>query len=146
VELRPCAGGGVHARFRFDGTTCSNLGCSLTFYYDVRLGPAEEGYPIREQHCAPAPGDTGHTAMCKYIADGPALLADVERDQPLAGRPLGDVFSWKRAVCSTGCYCEPASREHKWGLVLETIHYALNSGDRPPGLSHASEARTGNSK
>jgi hypothetical protein len=24
-----------------------------------------------------------------------------------------------------GCYCEPNSRKHKWGLVLETIHYAL---------------------
>jgi hypothetical protein len=125
VELKPCANGGVHARFRFDGTTCSNLGRSLTFYYDVALGPAEEGYPIREQHCTPAPGDTGHMAMCKYITDGPPLLADVEREKPLAGRPLADVFSWKRAICSTGCYCEPASREHKWGLVLETIHYAL---------------------
>jgi hypothetical protein len=125
VELAPRADGGIDARFRFDGTTCSNLGRSLTFYYDIRLGPAEEGYPIREQHCAPAPGDTGHTAMCKFLTDGPQLLADVEREKPLAGRPLGDVFSWKRAVCSTGCYCEPASREHKWGLVLETIHYAL---------------------
>jgi hypothetical protein len=24
-----------------------------------------------------------------------------------------------------GCYCEASSRDHKWGLVLETIHYAL---------------------
>jgi hypothetical protein len=23
------------------------------------------------------------------------------------------------------CYCEPKSRQHKWGLVLETIHFAL---------------------
>jgi hypothetical protein len=137
VELAPTGDGGVHARFRFDGTTCSNLGRALTFYYDVRLGPAGEGYPIREQHCTPAPGDTGHTAMCKYISDGPSLLADVEREKPLAGQPLGDVFSWKRAVCSTGCYCEPASREHKWGLVLETIHYAL-SGDTPPELPSTS--------
>jgi hypothetical protein len=132
VELEPRDDGGVHARFRFDGTTCSNLGRSLTFYYDVRLGPAEEGYPIREQHCTPAPGDTGHTAMCKYLTDGQSLLADVEREKPLAGQPLTDVLSWKRAVCSTGCYCEPASREHKWGLVLETIHYALAHREKRP--------------
>jgi hypothetical protein len=25
-----------------------------------------------------------------------------------------------------GCYCDAASRQHKWGLVLETIHYALH--------------------
>jgi hypothetical protein len=24
-----------------------------------------------------------------------------------------------------GCYCEPAGRKYKWGLVLETIHFAL---------------------
>jgi hypothetical protein len=125
VQLDPTGDGGVHARFRFDGTTCSNLGQPLTFYYDVRLGSAAEGYPIREQHCAPAPCDKGHTAMCKYLTDGPSLLAEVDREKPLSGQPLADVFSWKRAVCSTGCYCEPASREHKWGLVLETIHYAI---------------------
>jgi hypothetical protein len=28
-------------------------------------------------------------------------------------------------VSPAGCYCEPDSRQHKWGLVLETIHYAL---------------------
>ena len=28
-----------------------------------------------------------------------------------------------------GCYCEPASRKHKWGLVLETIHFALAAID-----------------
>jgi len=38
---------------------------------------------------------------------------------------LNAVLSWRRAACAAGCYCEPSSREHKWGLVLETIHYAL---------------------
>jgi len=32
-------------------------------------------------------------------------------------------------VSSTGCYCDEASRAHKWGLVLETIHYALATAD-----------------
>jgi len=31
-----------------------------------------------------------------------------------------------RPASPAGCYCEPASRQHKWGLVLETIHYALD--------------------
>jgi hypothetical protein len=26
---------------------------------------------------------------------------------------------------AAGCYCESTSRDHKWGLVFETIHYAL---------------------
>jgi hypothetical protein len=29
---------------------------------------------------------------------------------------------------SAGCYCEPNSRTYKWGLVLETIHFALARG------------------
>jgi len=35
------------------------------------------------------------------------------------------VIAWSRPLNGAGCYCEPNSRKHKWGLVLETIHYAL---------------------
>jgi hypothetical protein len=34
-------------------------------------------------------------------------------------------LSWRRADCGAGCYCDASSREHKWGLVFETIHHAL---------------------
>jgi hypothetical protein len=116
---------GIDAVFRYDGTTCTNMGQPLAFYYGVKLGPREEGYPIREQWCGPAPGDTGHTYMCRYRTDPGSLMAAIAADKPLLGRRLDEVLTWKRDVCSAGCYCEPASREHKWGLVLETIHYAL---------------------
>ncbi len=46
-------------------------------------------------------------------------------EQPLNGKPLNDVLGWTRAASGAGCYCEPESRQHKWGLVLETIHFAL---------------------
>jgi hypothetical protein len=116
---------GVDAVFRYDGTTCSNMGRPLTFYYGVKLGAREDGYPIREQWCGPAPGDTGHTYMCKYLSGAAPLMAAIAAEKPLLGRRLDEVLTWKRDICSAGCYCEPASREHKWGLVLETIHYAL---------------------
>jgi hypothetical protein len=116
---------GVDAVFRYDGTTCSNMGRPLTFYYGVKLGTREDGYPIREQWCGPAPGDTGHTYMCKYLSGAAPLMAAIAAEKPLLGRRLDEVLTWKRDICSAGCYCEPASREHKWGLVLETIHYAL---------------------
>jgi hypothetical protein len=35
------------------------------------------------------------------------------------------VLPWRRGSSVAGCFCEADSREHKWGLVLETIHYAL---------------------
>jgi len=115
----------VDALFRYEGTTCTNEGRPIAFDYIVRLGPREEGYPIREQHCVPAPGGTGHMHMCRYARDADELMSDIDREKPLSGQPLNGVFTWTRPSCAAGCYCEPASREHKWGLVLETIHYAL---------------------
>jgi hypothetical protein len=130
LRLRRTEDGGVEAQFRYDGTTCTNSGRPLAFDYAVKLGPKEAGFPLLEQHCSPAPGDGGHTAMCRYQAEGEALLAAIERENPLQGRPLADVFEWRRPASPAGCYCDAASRDHKWGLVLETIHYALRqNGD-----------------
>ena len=53
------------------------------------------------------------------------LMVAIDHDKPLLGRPLNDVLDWKRPITAPACYCEPNSRKHKWGLVLETIHYAL---------------------
>jgi hypothetical protein len=121
--------GAIDAVFRYDGTTCSNMGRPLTFHYSVKLGPPEEGYPIREQQCVPAPGDTGHEHMCQY--DNGRLLTAIDGENPLLGQPLDDVLVWQRPDCAAGCYCDPAGREHKWGLVLETIHYALTHKEKP---------------
>jgi hypothetical protein len=117
--------GSVEAEFRYDGTTCTNMGRPMEFRYRVTLGPRREGYPIRRQHCGPAPGDEGHTYMCRYMTSSEQLMVAIENERPLLDQPLNDVLSWQRPEASAGCYCEPASRKHKWGLVLETIHYAL---------------------
>ena len=117
--------GSVAAVFRYEGTTCTNMGRPLHFHYHVTLGPREDSYPILEQWCGPAPGDDGYTAMCRYLSDPDELMASIGRDHPLSGQPLDEVVRWKRPASLAGCYCEPESRQHKWGLVLETIHYAL---------------------
>jgi hypothetical protein len=123
LSLNPRGDGAIEAVFRYDGTTCSNMGRPLAFHYSVKLGPPEGGYLIREQQCVPAPGDTGHTHMCQY--DGGRLLSAIDCEKPLLGQPLDRVLLWQRSDCAAGCYCDPAGREHKWGLVLQTIHYAL---------------------
>lgn len=120
------AAGVVNAVFRYDGTTCSNMGRSLAFQYRVTLGPRSEGFPIQAQTCSPVPDDDGHEAMCEYLRDGQRLMNTIAHEQPLIGRPINDVLTWSRPLLGPGCYCEAESREHKWGLVLETIHYALN--------------------
>ena len=68
--------------------------------------------------------------MCRYMDNGDTLIAIDRRRQPLLGQPLDDVLAWQRPTVRAGCYCEPASRMHKWGLVLETIHFALAERER----------------
>jgi len=126
------ADGSIDATFRYDGTTCTNIGRPIAFDYHVTLGPAAEGFPIRRESCGPAPGDTGHAFMCRYLSHPDELMASIAAERPLVGQRLDDAIGWRRPAASAGCYCEPESRLHKWGLVLETIHYAL--------------ARTGNTK
>ena len=126
LSLETRSDGAVDARFRYEGTTCSNMGRPLTFQYEVTLGPRREGYPIREQRCGPSPKDTGHIFMCQYLTNAGPLMAAIDREKPLLGEPLDRVLSWQRPANPAGCYCEAAAREHKWGLVLETIHYALH--------------------
>ncbi|MGD0616986.1 MAG: hypothetical protein ABSB67_04920 [Bryobacteraceae bacterium] len=125
LSLHPREDGGIDALFRYDGTTCTNMGRPLAFHYNISLGPREAGFPIRDQRCAPAPGDRGHTYMCEFIREGSGLLLEIAGEKPLLGRPLNEVLAWTRSSSPAGCYCDPESREHKWGLVLETVHYAL---------------------
>lgn len=125
LTMQTAQDGSLDAVFRYDGTTCTNMGRPLTFLYTVKLGSRAKGYPIREQHCVPAPGDTGHIHMCEYLENPLRLMTAIEREKPLNGEPLRAVLSWRREPGSGGCFCTQASRDHKWGMVLETIHYAL---------------------
>jgi hypothetical protein len=115
----------VEAQFRYEGTTCSNMGRSLEYDYHIKLGSSEEGYNIVDARCVPAPGDTGHTYMCQYLEDPETLTNKIENEKPMLGKPLNDVLTWERPFTPSGCYCLPASREYKWGLVFEVLHYAL---------------------
>lgn len=122
--------GTVDALFRYEGTTCSNMGRTIRFDYRVTLGPREQGYPIRDEKCAPAPGDEGHKFMCRYMANAEHLMVAIDHEKPLLGQPLNDVLTWQRQATGAGCSCEPGDRKHKWGLVFETIHYALVQRDK----------------
>lgn len=131
LSLHPQPNGAIDAVFRYEGTTCTNMGRPLVFQYCVSLGPREQGYPIQEQQCGPATEDTGHTHMCRYLDAAGELMSAIAREKPFLGQLLNTVLAWKRPECAPGCYCEPSSREHKWGIVLETIHYALHQNQEP---------------
>jgi hypothetical protein len=125
VRLEHRENGAVDAWFRFDGTTCTNLGRPLAFDYHVTLSGSHDGCKILQTDCHPAPGDEGHTQMCAYLGDAGALLDAIAEETPLLGRPLSDVLGWARPVAPSGCHCNADSRTHKWGLALEAIHYTL---------------------
>jgi hypothetical protein len=135
VRLAPRADGAVEARFRFDGTTCSNLGQPLAFDYVVLLGAPETGGAILEAACRPAPGDVGHTKMCAWLNDAAALERALAVEKPLLGRPLAEVLTWTRPAAPSGCFCNAESRLHNWGVALEAIHFALaQTAARPRAL------------
>lgn len=115
----------IQATFRYQGTTCSNLGHILEFDYHIKIASPQKEYKIVEASCMPAPGDVGYTYMCRYLEDPDLLMRAVQNEISLVGRPLNDVVHWKREYNPTACYCQPSSRAHKWGLVLEVLHYAL---------------------
>jgi len=117
--------GAVVAGFRYEGTTCSNMGRALEYDYRVKLAAPADRYRILEMQCAPASGDTGHQFQCEFLNDAETLMRHIAGEKPLLGRPLDDVLTWKREYNPSGCFCDLPRREHKWGLVLEVIHFAL---------------------
>jgi hypothetical protein len=125
LQLRVLPDRTIEARFRYDGTTCSNLGQPLAFDYHVRLSSPEAGLTVTEARCAPAPEDTGHTSMCRYLVERSSFLDTIAAERPLIGCPLDDVLAWRREPSPAGCFCDARARAHKWGLVFEVLHYTL---------------------
>jgi hypothetical protein len=125
LSINTNSDGSLDATFRYEGTTCTNMGRPLAFDYNVKLGARAQGYPILEQRCVPTSGDIGHTKMCQYLENPEGLMTSIASEKPLAGEHLNSILTWQRKPNAAGCYCEPESRDHKWGLVLETIHFAL---------------------
>jgi len=130
LALKTLPDGSVEAQFRYDGTTCSNMGQPLEFHYRIKLSPAADGYRITEADCTPGPDDTGHTQQCEYLNDAIGLMGSIANEKPLLGQPLNDVLSWERAANPSGCYCDIERRMHKWGIVFEVIHHALVQNEK----------------
>ena len=126
IEERP--DGGLAARFRFDGTTCSSLGMPLSFDYSIHLGADNpDGRRIVDTTCRPAEGDCGHRSMCGYLADPERMKAAFDK-QPWRGRRLDDAVGQSGEISPSGCLCLESNRNHKWSIVLHTLHYHLQTG------------------
>jgi hypothetical protein len=116
----------IRARFRFEGSTCSNLGVPITIDYHIYLERnGGDGYRVTHSSCKPADGDVGVRSTCAYL-DNPALhMAEMDSYQPLIGMRLDDALAWNPPISQSGCLCSQAAQNHKWRIVLQTIHFAL---------------------
>jgi hypothetical protein len=120
----------VTALFRYEGTTCSNMGHPVNFDYHIKLRPEAGGYRIIGLECSPGKDDDGYTYMCDYIRDPDALMDSILSGKPLLGKPLDQIFEWQRGYDPDGCFCHAGARDYKWGLVLETLHFRLRKRDK----------------
>jgi hypothetical protein len=140
LQLKTRHDDSIEARFRYEGTTCSNMGRALEFDYHIILGPARDGHRNIESSCRPAPGDTGHASQCEYLKDAASFMHSIDTEKPLRGCPLNDVLVWQRPYSPSGCYCDAERRSHKWGLVFEVIHYALVQREKEKMSGHGQPA------
>jgi len=115
--------GTIHALFRFEGSTCSNVPFNLI--YSIRLASAANRHCLLTLGCAPTAGDDGHQRMCSYLESADQLLATLQAERPLLGQPLDAVLEWHPATSPAGCVCAASARAHKWLAILHTVHFAL---------------------
>jgi len=115
------------ARFRFDGSTCANMGLPLAFDYEVRLQPeAAGGHRILSSTCEPAEKHSGYQSMCAFLDKPERYMTQLRAHQPLVGQSLSSALTWQSPTSPAGCLCTRASQDHKWRIVLQSVHYALH--------------------
>ena len=118
--------GRLTASFRTAGSTCANMGLPLAFDYQANLERATDGkLHFTGFSCAPAEGDTNHRSTCQFLSNPDGFAAGIEEHPPLLGKPLEDALHWNPDVSPAGCLCLRSSRDHKWRIVVQTLHYAL---------------------
>ncbi len=114
------------AKFRLDGSTCTNMGTPLAFDYKIRLKREETGgHRILSSTCEPAENHTGYQNMCAYLDKPDRYMTQLRAHQPLVGQSLSNALTWQSPTSPAGCLCTRASQDHKWRIVLQTLHFAL---------------------
>lgn len=122
----------VKATFRFDGSTCSNMGRPLSFVFCAVLMEVSGEWKICSMQVRPAEEDQGHREMCGYLGRKALFLNEIEHEVILVGEPLASALDWNRDIAPSGCLCSQGNRNHKWRIVLQTIHFALSQQTQHP--------------
>ena len=85
------------ALFRYEGTTCSNMGRAIAFRLS-REARTARAKVIRSanRHCGPRPAMKAIRYMCRYMTNAEHLMVAIDHEKPLLGQPLNDVLTWHR--------------------------------------------------
>ena len=118
--------GNIKAKFLWEGSTCGNMGQPLWFVYNIKLSSQINGYHILEKNCHPLEHDSNYQKMCAFRKNGETLLEKIKYHQPLLGQPLAAAINWNPDVLPAGCQCSRPLQDHKWKIVLQTLHYRLH--------------------
>lgn len=125
LTLLAQADGKLEATFQADGSTCTNMGTPLIFVFRVSLQKKGDDYEITEVSCTPAENHKGYQSMCAYLSNPDRFMTNLDEYRPLVGKPLSDALTWDASISPAGCLCTRPSQDHKWRIVFQTIHFAL---------------------
>jgi hypothetical protein len=117
--------GRTKASFRYEGSTCSNMGSALVFLYEVVLQSCFGGHSILSSSVKMAGHARSWESMCAFKREGQTLIDRLESERPFDGWSLDRALSWNPDFVPSGCLCTPDNRHHKWRIVLHTIRYGL---------------------
>jgi hypothetical protein len=113
------------AVFDYRGSSCSNDAFDMIF--EVMLESVNGRRRIVSSRLRLHRETAALDTMCAFGQAGSRFKAEIDSCRPLEGRWLEDALEWEAEVEPAGCLCEPTYRNHKWRIVLQTIHYRLEN-------------------
>jgi hypothetical protein len=128
LTLTPISEDELHAKFCMEGSTCNNMGVPLEFDFHIVLNrESTRAYRITAASCEPAANHQGYREMCAFLDKSDGFMAQLRSHRPMIGELLKDALKWNPQVSPAGCLCTRANQDHKWRIVLQTIHYTLEN-------------------
>ena len=128
--------GRLAARFRFEGKTCASLNRPFTLDYEVELDGVEPSHArIISCRVKRVSGDSGLRWTCAFREGPEAFISSMEEPPALVGETLGVALAWEPDESPAACLCTAANRNHKWKIVLQTLHHALNQSAQAKALA-----------
>jgi hypothetical protein len=111
--------------FRFRGSTCNDQGRIVYFNLNVKLAPTPEGWRIDDARIGLDREEPNLSRLCAWQSERGAFLERLAQPAHFCGMGLEETIQSLREVNPAGCVCTRAMADHKWRIVLSTIHYVL---------------------